>query len=335
MRAIQYDSHGGYDRLRPVDLPVPEPAPGQALVRITYGTVSPLDDTVRAGRMSPDLHKPLPIVPGGAAVGVVADPGTSGLAAGARVTVTGQGRGLSVDGTWREYVAEYPADLSPVPDGVTDRQMAALQAGSGHVTAYLALTELARFRPGRSVLAPGIGGAVGMGTAQVAAELGASLVISTAGSTTKAEQARAAGFAHVVDLSRETLREGVARLTGGRGVDVVVDGVAGPLLGDALACLARGGDYVSVGYAGGTRGTVDVTDLIWRTARVHGYMFNMFPPATAAAARRTVTGWLAERRFDPVVAREFPLEEAARAQRHLIEDRPFGRVLLKVAGDGR
>ncbi|WP_051797958.1 quinone oxidoreductase family protein [Streptomyces sp. NRRL S-337] len=309
---------------------VPEPLPGQALVRVTVGTVSPLDDTVRAGRMSPALCKPLPIVPGGAAVGVVVDAGASGLTEGARVAINGQGRGLSTDGTWREYVAEYPEALTPLPGEVGDRQVAAILAGAGYSTAYLALTELAGFRPGQSILAPGIGGAVGMGAAHVAAQLGASMVISTAGRTDKAEQARAAGFDNIIDLSQESLREGVARLTEGRGVDVVLDGVAGPLLGDALAALAHGGNYIAVGYSGGTRGTVDVTDLIWKTARVHGYKFDMFPADVTRAARQTLVDWLVEKRFEPIVAREFPLAQAAEAQRHLIEDRPFGRVLLTM-----
>ncbi|MEX2980859.1 zinc-binding alcohol dehydrogenase family protein [Streptomyces sp. C36] len=333
MHAIQYREHGGYDRLRLVEMEVPEPAPGQALVRVTVGTVSPLDDTVRAGRMSPSLRKPLPIIPGGAAVGVVAEAGTSGLAEGTRVAIHGQGRGLSTDGTWREYVAEYPEALTPLPDEVDDRQMAAMLAGAGYSTAYLALTELVGFRPGQSILAPGVGGAVGMGAAHVAARLGASTVISTAGRTEKAEQARAAGFAYVIDLSRESLRDGVARLTDGRGVDVVLDGVAGPLLGDALAALAHGGDYIAVGYSGGTRGTVDVTDLIWKTARMHGYKFDMFPDAAVRAARLTLLDWLADKRLEPVVAREFPLSRAAEAQRHLMEDRPFGRVLLTMDGE--
>ncbi|MET9646971.1 zinc-binding alcohol dehydrogenase family protein [Streptomyces syringium] len=328
MLGIRYREHGGYDVLRPVELPVPVPEHGQALVRITYTTVSPLDDTVRTGRMAPSLHKPLPIVPGGAAVGVVVEPGASGLAEGTRVAINGQGRGMTTDGTWREYVAEYAEALTPLPSSVSDRRMAALSAGAGHATAYLALTELVGFRPGQSVLAPGIGGAVGMGAAQVAGQLGASTVISTAGGTAKAERARAAGFDHVIDLSRESLRDGVARLTDGRGVDVVLDGVAGPLLRDAVGSLAHGGSYVAIGYAGGTRGTLDVTDLIWKHARAIGYMFDMFSPEVTRAARQTLIDWLAEDRFDPVVARVFPLAQAARAQRHLMEDRPFGRVLL-------
>ncbi|BDM74364.1 NADPH:quinone reductase (plasmid) [Streptomyces nigrescens] len=330
MYGIQYREHGGYDRLRLVEMDLPEPAPGQALVRVTVSTVSPLDDTVRAGRMSPSLCKPLPLVPGGAAVGVVVDAGASGLPEGTRVAINGAGRGLSTDGTWREYIAEYPGALVPLPDEVSDRQMAAMLAGAGYSTAYLALTELAGFRPGQSVLAPGVGGAVGMGAVHVAAQLGASRVISTASRTEKAERARAAGFDDVIDLSRESLRDGVARLTDGRGVDVVLDGVAGPLLGEAIGSLAHGGTYIAIGYSAGTRGTIDVTDLMWKTARVHGYKFDMFPDDVTRAARQTLLDWLTDKRFEPTVAKEYPLAQAAEAQRHLIEDRPFGRVLLTM-----
>jgi NADPH2:quinone reductase len=111
-----------------------------------------------------------------------------------------------------------------------------------------------------------------MGGVQIARLLGASLAISTASTTRKAEQARAAGYEHVIDLSREHLRDGVMRFTDGKGIDVVIDGVAGPVTGPALASLAFGGMLVSVGYSGGTKTAINVTDLIWRGARVRGFI---------------------------------------------------------------
>ncbi|MCP2259193.1 NADPH2:quinone reductase [Streptoalloteichus tenebrarius] len=331
MRAIAFSRHGGYDELRLVERPTPRIRDGQALVRVAYAEVSPADDTIRAGRMSPSLHQAPPLVPGGGGVGVVVDPGTTGLAEGGRVVVGGGGLGWTTDGTWREHLAADAAQLLPVPDGVSDEAACALFAGAGFSTAYLVLTHLLDFRPGLSVLAPGVGGAVGMGTTQVARELGASMAISTASGTDKAERARAAGYEHVIDLSRESVEDGVARLTDGRGVDVVIDGVAGPLLGPAIASLAHGGSYVSVGYSGGREGSVNVTDLIWKNAKVYGYTFTMIPPRVTRAARVTLLEWLSQGRIDPVIARIFPLDQAARAQRHLVEDRPFGRVLLAIA----
>jgi NADPH:quinone reductase-like Zn-dependent oxidoreductase len=208
VRAIQYREHGGYDRLRAVELSAPEPDNGQALVRVTYAGVSPLDDTIRAGRMSSALHKPLPLIPGVGGTGVVV--GETGLAEGTRVLVAGLGLGVSRDGAWREYLAAAPGDLIPIPDRVSDRQAGALDTGAGHLTAYLTLTELIDFQPGQSVLAPAVGGAVGMGTVQVARELGASLAISTASRSGKAERARAEGFDNVIDLSPAFRRRGPA-----------------------------------------------------------------------------------------------------------------------------
>src|SRR5262249_12121029 len=154
---------------------------------------------------------------------------------------------------------------------VDDNHAAAFVAGAGYLTGYLALTEIAKFRPGQTVLAPAIGSAVGMETIQIARRLGASLVISTAGTSAKAEQARADGYEHVIDLSKESLKDGVLRITGGKGVDAVVDGVSGKLTGEALASLAFGGTLVIAGYAGGREAQVNVTDIIWKAATIRGF----------------------------------------------------------------
>ncbi|MFE9454928.1 zinc-binding alcohol dehydrogenase family protein [Streptomyces sp. NPDC006739] len=331
MRAIEYRRHGGYEELRLVDRP-PEPATGgRASIQLSYAEVSPADNTIRAGRMDPSLHQTPPHIPGGGAVGRITDPGATGLAEGARVVVVGGGLGWRTDGTWREQLTADARQLIPIPDGVSDEAACALFAGAGYSTAYLVLTRLAGLKAGGTVLAPAIGGSVGMGTVDVARELGASLTVSTASRTDKAEAARAAGHEHVIDLSRESLTDGVARITDGRGVDVVVDGVAGPLLGPCIASLAHGGVYVGVGYSGGTEGTVNITDLIWKNATAYGYTFTMTPPDVARSARVTLLEWLRAGRITSTIARVFPLEQAAEAQRHLIEDRPFGRVLLTMA----
>ncbi|MGW1169361.1 quinone oxidoreductase family protein [Streptomyces sp. NPDC002550] len=331
MRAIEYRRHGGYEELRLVDRPAEPATGGRASIRLSYAEVSPADNTIRAGRMDPSLHQTPPHIPGGGAVGRITNPGTTALAEGARVVVGGGGLGWRTDGTWREQLTADAHQLIPIPDGVSDEAACALFAGAGYSTAYLVLTRLAGLKAGGTVLAPGIGGSVGMGTVEVARELGASLAVSTASRTDKAEAARAAGYEHVIDLSRESLTDGVARITDGRGVDVVVDGVAGPLLGPCIAALAHGGVYVGVGYSGGTEGTVNITDLIWKNATAYGYTFTTTPPDVAHAARVTLLDWLRAGRITPAIARVFPLEQAAEAQRHLIEDRPFGRVLLTMA----
>ena len=330
MHAIQFDRFGGYGELQLAEVPVPVPGNGHVLVRMHLAGVSPLDNTVREGQIP--FSKKLPMIPGGGGIGSVADPGSSQFRAGDLVLVSGGGYGLVQDGTWAEYVAAAPEHLLAIPDGLAEEDVAAISTGAGYLTAYLALTELAAFQPGQTVLSPGIGGSVGMGTAEVARSLGASLAISTASRTDKAERGRADGH-EVIDLSRESLRDGVARLTGGRGVDVVVDGVGGTFTGEALGSLAQNGTLVVVGYSGGKQAGVNLTDIIWRSARVRGFMFSLFSREAIASANEAILGLLGKGSFHPAIARAFPLEDAAAATRYLVEDRPYGRVVLSVGGE--
>ncbi|WP_425569325.1 alcohol dehydrogenase catalytic domain-containing protein [Nonomuraea salmonea] len=170
------------------------PPRGQVLVRMSVAGVNLLDETVRSGKLAPALHKPLPIRPGGFGVGRVEEPSATGLAAGDRVVLSGGRYGVSTDGSWADYIAVDAAHLVPIPDGVDDETAAALTTGAGYLTAYLALKELAGFRDGQSVLAPGVGGAVGQGGVEVARVLGASQAITTATTTEKAELGRSAGY---------------------------------------------------------------------------------------------------------------------------------------------
>lgn len=328
MKAIQYQSFGDYSENRVVELPRPTLGEGEVLVAMRTVGVNPLDNTFRSGHIFLAKPENLPRVGGQTGAGVVAETRSEAFKLGDRVFVTGPGFGLTTDGTWREFVAAPAASLSPIPEGIDDDHAAAYLAGAGYLTGYLALTELARFKPGQSVLAPGVGGAVGMETVQVARRLGASLAISTAGSTEKAEAARAAGYEHVIDLSRESLKAGVLRITGGKGVDVIVDGVSGQLTGQALSSLATGGTLVIAGYAGGREAEVNVTDIIWKAATIRGFTFRLFSPQTVAAASATLAGFLKEGALQPTIGKVFPLSEAAEAVRFLIEERPFGRVLM-------
>jgi NADPH:quinone reductase len=328
MKAVQYRSYGDYTENRFVDLPQPALRDGEVLVAMRTVGINPLDNTFRSGHFYGATPENLPRIGGQTGAGTVAASKNDAFNVGNRVFVRGPGFGIMADGTWREFVAAPAASLSLIPDGIDDDHAAAYLAGAGYLTGYLALTELAKFRPGQTVLAPGIGGAVGMETVQVARRLGASLAISTASSTKKANQARAAGYDHVIDLSKESLKEGVMRITEGKGVDIVVDGVSGKLTGEALASLAFGGTVVTAGYAGGREAEVNVTDIIWKAATIRGFTFRLFAQQTMAAANATLLEFLKEGKLQPTINRVFPLSQAAEAVRYLIEDRPFGRVLM-------
>ncbi|HLV79310.1 MAG TPA: zinc-binding alcohol dehydrogenase family protein [Chthonomonadaceae bacterium] len=328
MKAIQITQQGDYDVLRPVEMPAPQLRGHEALVRMTVAAVNALDDQVRRGLLP--MARPAPFVAGIEGVGVVEEPGDSGLKAGAGVMVWPYSRrfGITQDGTWAEYVVADPYNLVVVPSGICDSEVAGFLVA--YVTAQLALTNAGGFQAGQTVLAPAVGGSLGNAVLQLARAQGAARVITTAGTTPKAEQARAAGYEDVIDLSEEMLIHTVLEITEGRGVDLVIDTVGGFITGSSLAALAPGGTLVAAGYRAGNWIDLDLQDLIRKSCHVVGMDLFSAPAEAIRQAVVTVRSLLAARQVRPLVARAFPLQEAAAAQRFQIEERPFGKVLLTI-----
>jgi NADPH2:quinone reductase len=312
----------GYEDLKLVDFQRPA-ASDRVLVRMTAAGVTPLDYTILSG------HYPAakaPLVLGNEGAGVVEEGGGPEFPAGSRVVFTGA-YGVSEQGTYSEWVAVRKQDLCPVPDGIGDVSAAGMPVA--YLTAQIALS-LAGFQAGKSVLAPAIGGSVGNAVTQLARALGAKHAISSTTSRTKAMQAKALGFDEVVDLSSETLSDGVRRITDGYGSDIVIDAIGGAILGEALSTLAPGGTLTTLGYAAGRNATIDVTNLIWKGASIKSFLLFAQPPAAFAEGWRTITQLIQSRGIKPIVAKTFPLADAAEALRYLTEDRPFGRVVLTI-----
>jgi NADPH:quinone reductase-like Zn-dependent oxidoreductase len=156
--------------------------------------------------------------------------------------------------------------------------------------------------------------------------------MSTAGSAAKEAAAAADGGLRevgIVSLQRESLADGLARLAPG-GVDVVIDALGGPFTGQAVGGLARGGRLVVMAYSAGTETTLRVTDLVWKLAHVSGFSLFAASAGEQAEAYATVLPLIAGGQIAPARDRSFPLEQAPEALRHLIEDRPFGKVTLTV-----
>jgi NADPH2:quinone reductase len=321
MRAMRADSFTEYAGLKLVEVPRPRRADGRVLVRITAAGVTPLDHTILSGGHP---RATAPLILGNEGAGVVEDPGDSVLSEGARVMFTGL-YGVAEDGTYSEWIAVREEDLCIIPDTIDDATAGGMPVA--YLTAQITLTQ-AGFEPGKIVLAPAIGGAVGNAVTQLARVQGAAKAISTTTNPAKAEQARALGFDNVIDVSVESLPDGVARLTGGRGVDIVIDSVGGAQTGHALATLASGGVLTSLGYSAGRKTTIDVTDLIWKRASMSGFSLFAQSHAVKAAAWAAILPLLISGKVKPVVERAYKLDEAAEALRHLVEDRPFGRVVL-------
>src|SRR5580704_2049538 len=200
MRAIEAETFSGYGGLKQTELPKPLPAKDRVLVRVTAAGVTTLDHTILSGGHP---RAKAPLVLGNEGAGVVEDAGDSGLAAGSRVMFTGP-YGVRENGAWQEWLLARPEDMAIVPDAIDDVVAASLPVA--YLAAQITLT-LAGFKPGKTVLAPAIGGSVGNATYQLARAQGAGKVISTAGSATKAAKARKLGFENVIDLSAEGLAD--------------------------------------------------------------------------------------------------------------------------------
>jgi NADPH2:quinone reductase len=321
MRAMRADRFSGYQDLKLVEIPKPAVSDGRVLVRLTAAGVTPLDYTILSGGHP---RAKAPLVLGNEGAGVIDDAGESGLAVGSRVMFTGQ-YGVGENGAWEEWLLVKPENLALVPDAIEDTAAASLPVA--YLTAQITLTQ-AGFKPGMTVLVPGIGGSVGNATYQLARAQGAGKVISTAGSAAKAARARELGFEDVIGLTTEGLADGVRRITDGNGVDIVIESIGGSLTGEALSSLGLGGVLITLGYSAGRKTMIDLTDLIWKRARMAGFSLFAQSPTAIATAWRDILPLIVSGSVKPIVERAYPLGGAREALRHLIEDRPFGKVVL-------
>jgi NADPH2:quinone reductase len=235
--------------------------------------------------------------------------------------------GVSENGTYSEWLAVRKENLCLIPDNVNDVSAAGVPVA--YLTAQMTLS-LAGFAKGKTVLAPAIGGSVGNAVTQLARAQGAKHAISTTTNHAKAQQAGYLGFDEVIDLSEEKLSDGVRRITEGYGADIVIDAIGGEILSQALGTLAIGGSLTTLGYSAGRKTTIDVTDLIWKRASMKSFSLFAQPAGAWGTAWSIIFSLLHSGAVKPIVAKTFPLAEAADALRYLLEGRPFGRVVLTI-----
>src|SRR5690242_10287394 len=273
MRAMRAEQFTGYEGLKLVDLPRPAVTKGKVLVRITAAGVTPLDYTILSGKFH---HSKPPLVLGNEGAGVVEKGGGTEFPVGSRVMFFGP-YGAFEDGTYSEWVAVRKQDLCLIPDNIDDVSAAGIPVA--YLTAQVALTR-AGFRAGKTVLAPAIGGSIGNAVTQLARASGAKHAMSSTTNHAKAEKAKVLGFNEVIDTSLKKLADGVRRITGGYGADIVIDGIGGEVLSEAVGALALEGSITTLGYTASCKTTIDVTDLIVPQASIQS--LNMFAQPRAA-----------------------------------------------------
>src|SRR6202521_2313410 len=323
MRAIEAKSFSGYGGLRQIELPKPQPAKDRVLVRITAAGVTPLDHTILSGGHP---RAKAPLVLGGEGAAVVEEGGGTAFPVGSRVMFAGP-YGVSENGAYGEWLAVRKETLCLIPDNIGDVSAAGIPVA--YLTAQMTLS-FAGFAKGKTVLSPAIGGSVGNAATQLARAQGARHAISTTTNHAKAEQARSLGFDEVIDLSVEKLSDGIRRITEGYGADIVIDAIGGEILSEALGTLSIGGSLTTLGYAAGRKTTIDVTDLIWKRASMKSFSLFSQPAEIWTTAWSVIFLLLQSGAVKPIVAKTFPLAEAADALRYLVEGRPFGRVILTI-----
>jgi NADPH2:quinone reductase len=256
----------------------------------------------------------------------VVEEGGTAFPAGSRVMFTGP-YGVSENGTYSEWLPVRKENLCLIPDNIEDLSAAGVPVA--YLTAQMTLS-FAGFAKGKTVLSPAIGGSVGNAVSQIAKAQGAKHAISTTTNHSKAQQARSLGFDEVIDLSVEKLSDGVRRVTEGYGADIVIDAMGGEILGEALGTLSIGGSLTTLGYAAGSKTTIDVTDLIWKRASMKSFSLFSQLAELWATAWSVIFPLLQSGAVKPIVAKTFPLAEAADALRYLVEGRPLGRVVLTI-----
>ena len=321
MRAVQVTTLDGPSAVQVVEVPDPVPAAGQVLVEVHAAGVSFPDVLQTQGlyQMKPEL----PFVPGAEVAGVVVSaPEGSGFGPGDRVVA------FSVLGGFADLVAVDASLVFALPDGVSFAAGAALPMN--YLTVDFALVRRGDLRAGETVLVQGAAGGVGVASIQLAKSLDAR-VIAVVSTEQKAEVARRAGADDVVMV--DGFLAAVKGLTGGRGVDIVVDPVGGDRFTDNLRALAPEGRLLVVGFTGGTIPEVKVNRLLLNNISVVGVGWGAFwmrDPAYLAEQWARLHPHLASGHLDPLLGNSYPLEQAADALLEIGERRALAKVLLSV-----
>ena len=323
MTAIAITAPGGPEVLEPVSLPVPVPGPGEVLVKVAYAGVNGPDVAQRQG-----LYPPPPgasPIPGLEIAGQV-------VALGAGVTALLPGQpvcALATGGGYAEYCLAKPEHCLPVPAGLSLAEAAALPETL--FTVWHNLFQRAFARDGETVLVHG--GTSGIGTmAILLGKLFGLSVIVTCGSPEKCAAARAVGADHAIDYKATDFVAEVARITGGRGVEIVLDMVSGDYVPRNLKCLAEDGRHVTIAVLGGIRAELNMAVVMSRRYTLTGSTLrprsDAFKAMLADEIAREVWPLVAGGELRPVMDQTFPLREAAAAHARMAAGAHVGKIVL-------
>jgi putative PIG3 family NAD(P)H quinone oxidoreductase len=325
MIAVAVPQPGGPEALVLQERPVPSPGAGEVLIAVAYAGVNRPDVLQRRG-----LYPPPPgasDIPGLEIAGTVAalGEGTSPELMGRQVCALVSGGGYA------EYCLAKAAHCLPVPDGLPLVEAAALPETL--FTVWHNVFERGGARAGETLLVHG--GTSGIGTmAVMLARLRGLKVIVTCGSEEKCAAAREIGATHAINYHTQDFVQEVKAITGGAGVQLVLDMVAGDYTQRNCDCLAPDGRLVTIAVLGGAKATLDMANLMVKRLTLTGSTLRARPDAFKAALTqmivREVWPLVSDGRLRPVMDRTFPLAEAAAAHARMEAGEHVGKIVLAI-----
>ncbi|MFZ0736359.1 MAG: NADPH:quinone reductase [Candidatus Acidiferrales bacterium] len=318
MKAILVHEFGGPEVLKLEEVPTPRPATGQVLVRIHAAGVNPYDTYMRNGTYS--VKPPLPYTPGSDGAGTVeaVGEGVKAVKPGDRVYTA-----KTLTGAYAEYALTLESQVHPLPAKISYAQGAGVWVPYG--TAYHALYQSTRVRAGETVLIHGASGGVGIAAVQLARAIGL-IVLGTAGTEKGLELAKREGAHHVFNHAQPGHLEQILKATGGQGVDVILEMLANVNLAQDLKLLATHGRVIVIGSRGDA--TITPRDTMLRRSSIHGFTLWGISEAEEKEIHAGLVAGLENGTLRPVVGKELPLAEAARAHREILEPGAFGKIVL-------
>jgi NADPH:quinone reductase len=324
MRAVVCRSYGPPENLV-VDDDVADPVPGpaQLVVRVHAAAVNFPDVLMIEGKYQ--VKAPVPFTPGSELAGEV-------IAVGEGVSWHPGQRVSSATfvGAFAEQALLYSAGVAEIPDGVDYASAAAF--GVTYRTAYHALRSIADVGPGDWVVVLGAAGGVGLAAVDLAVAMGAR-VLAAASSPEKLELCRQRGAAATVDYDREDLKTRIRELTGDA-ARVILDPVGGRYAEPALRALARGGTFITLGYAAGVIPSIPLNLILLKGITVRGMEIRSFVsdrPDDSARDMRELTQMFADGAIRPYIGARFALADAAAALRYVADRKAIGKIVIDVA----
>ena len=323
MQAVLIERFGDPSELRRKDVYRPDPREGEVLVEVHAAAVNRSDVLNARGSFASTT---LPRIPGRDFAGIVVE-GPSEIV-GTEVWGTGGGElGFTRDGTHAQYIVLPEATVVPKPDSLSLEEAAA--SGLAYVTAASALLELGGVSAGETVLVTGAAGGVGSAAVRIARWKGAR-VIGAIKDDSERETAQRVGVEVTVDTSREAVSEATMAATDGRGVDLILDAVGGPLFEPSLNSLGKKGRMVVITTIPGERHvSFDLLDFYRKGLRLFGLMTSFLDAeGSAAVLKDLIPGFDEGVLRAPTIAERYPLERAETAYARVGSGEVAGRILL-------